>query len=95
LPEIWFGSDWQFTHPIASNLHPTIFTAWVGFGVTFYALWMFSQLAVLSWADLSYVLPITSIGYALAAFAGWLFLGDYFASAPARNFLRNIRRRLR
>jgi len=31
---------------------------------------------LLSWADLSYVLPVTSIGYVLSALAGMLFLGE-------------------
>jgi drug/metabolite transporter (DMT)-like permease len=53
-----------------------IVTPWVGLGVSFYALWILSQLALLSWADLSYVLPITSIGYALTALAGRLLFGE-------------------
>jgi uncharacterized membrane protein len=30
----------------------------------------------LSWADLSYVLPVTSIGYALVALSGSIFLHE-------------------
>jgi drug/metabolite transporter (DMT)-like permease len=33
-------------------------------------------MTLLSWADLSYVLPVTSIGYALSALAGRLFLHE-------------------
>ena len=32
-------------------------------------LWLLSQMALLSWADLSYVLPVTSVGYVLVALA--------------------------
>jgi len=37
---------------------------------------MLSHMALLSWADLSYVLPVTSIGYALVALAGHVFLNE-------------------
>jgi len=39
-------------------------------------------MALLSWADLSYVLPVTSVGYVLAALAGRLFLSEQVS--PAR-----------
>ena len=58
------------------------FTPWVGFAVTFYLVWIFAQMALVSWADLSYVIPITSIGYALAALAGWVLLREFIS--PAR-----------
>ena len=44
-----------------------LFNPWVAVGVTLLILWMLSHMALLSWADLSYVLPVTSIGYALVA----------------------------
>ncbi|MCU1261684.1 MAG: hypothetical protein JWO80_4569 [Bryobacterales bacterium] len=53
-----------------------ILTLWVATGMTFYLIWLLAQMALFSWADLSYVAPITSIGYALAAIAGWLLLGE-------------------
>jgi uncharacterized membrane protein len=37
---------------------------------------MLSRMALLSWADLSYVLPVTSIGYVLTAIAGRVFLNE-------------------
>jgi drug/metabolite transporter (DMT)-like permease len=33
-------------------------------------------MAMLSWADLSYVLPLTSIGYVMTALAGRFFLHE-------------------
>jgi uncharacterized membrane protein len=53
-----------------------LFNPWVALGVSLLILWMLSQMALLSWADLSYVLPVTSIGYVLAAFCGRLFMGE-------------------
>lgn len=52
---------------------------WVAAGVFLLILWMLSQMALLSLADLSYVLPVTSIGYVLAAVAGRLFLQEQIA----------------
>ncbi len=45
-------------------------------GVLLLILGFASQLALLSWADLSYVGPVTSIGYVLTALAGKLFLHE-------------------
>ena len=53
-----------------------IFNPWVMVGIALLILWMLSRMALLSWADLSYVLPVTSIGYVLAAVTGMLFLGE-------------------
>ena len=53
-----------------------IFNPWVGLGVTLLILWMLSRMALLSWADLSYVLPVTAIGYVVSALFGRVFLGE-------------------
>ena len=46
---------------------------WAAAGVLLLILWTLSHMALLSWADLSYVLPVTAIGYVLVAFLGkWL-----------------------
>lgn len=46
-------------------------------GVICLAGWLLAQLSLLSWADLSYVLPITATAYALSAFTGWIGLGEH------------------
>jgi uncharacterized membrane protein len=53
-----------------------LFNPWVALGVSLLVLWMLSHMALLSWADLSYVLPVTSIGYALVALSGRIFLHE-------------------
>ena len=53
-----------------------LFHPWVALGVALLIVWTLSHMALLSWADLSYVLPVTAIGYVLAAFAGRFFLGE-------------------
>jgi uncharacterized membrane protein len=53
-----------------------LFNPWVALGVSLLILWLLAHMAILSWADLSYVLPVTSIGYVLTAFLGRLFLHE-------------------
>jgi drug/metabolite transporter (DMT)-like permease len=53
-----------------------LFQPWVSLGVILLILWMLSRMALLSWADLSYVLPVTSIGYVLVALAGRVLLNE-------------------
>ena len=59
-----------------------IFTPWVSLGVCLLILWLLSRMLLLSWADLSYVLPVTAFGYVLNALLGRLFLGEQVT--PAR-----------
>ncbi len=53
-----------------------IFNPLVAAGVALLIVWMISQLTLLSWADLSFVMPVTSIGYVLTALAGRFFLHE-------------------
>ena len=53
-----------------------LFRPAVALGVVLLILWMVSRMALLSWADLSYVLPVTSVGYILVALAGRLLLHE-------------------
>jgi uncharacterized membrane protein len=39
-------------------------------------LWLLSRMTLLGWADLSYVLPVTAMGYVLTALVGRYFLGE-------------------
>jgi drug/metabolite transporter (DMT)-like permease len=48
----------------------------VALGVGLMVLWMLSHMALLSWADLSFVLPVTSVGYVLTAVAGRYLLNE-------------------
>ena len=53
-----------------------LFRPWVTLGVALLILWLLARMALLSWADLSYVLPVTSVGYVLVALAGRVFLNE-------------------
>jgi uncharacterized membrane protein len=48
----------------------------VAAGILLLILWLLSRMTLLSWADLSFVLPLTSLGYVLAAVFGKVFLGE-------------------
>ena len=57
-----------------------VFSPMVLLGVSLLILWMLSRMALMSWADLSFVLPITSIGYVLSAMMGKFFLDEHISS---------------
>jgi uncharacterized membrane protein len=56
---------------IAALFHP-----WVALGVALLILWTLTHMALLSWADLSFVMPITAIGYVVTALASRFLLGE-------------------
>ena len=60
---------------IAALFHPL-----VAAGVALLIVWTLTHMALLSWADLSYVLPVTGIGYVLTALSGKFLLGEYISS---------------
>ena len=53
-----------------------VFNPFVALGICLLICWLFLHMALLSWADLSYVLPVTSIGYVLSALAGRVFFHE-------------------
>jgi uncharacterized membrane protein len=53
-----------------------IFSPWVMLGISLLILWLLSRMALLSWADLSYVIPVTAIGYVASAIIGRYFLNE-------------------
>ncbi|HUJ20534.1 MAG TPA: hypothetical protein VLX58_03385 [Bryobacteraceae bacterium] len=59
-----------------------LFNPWVAVGVSLLIVWLLSHMALLSWADLSYVLPMTSIAYVMVALVGRFLLHEQVS--PAR-----------
>ncbi|HLK47559.1 MAG TPA: hypothetical protein VKT49_05460 [Bryobacteraceae bacterium] len=57
-----------------------LFRPMVSFGVLLLILWLAARMALLSWADLSYILPVTSIGYVLVAIVGRLLLNEQISN---------------
>ncbi len=78
-----FFLGWGLKHGDASlSFSPVgyvtaLFQPWVALGVGLLIVWMLSRMALLSWADLSYVLPVTAVGYALTALLGRFFLLEH------------------
>src|SRR5580704_11725317 len=47
-----------------------LFNPWVALGASLLIVWLFTHMALLSWAELMFVLPVTSIGYGMPALVG-------------------------
>jgi uncharacterized membrane protein len=69
----------HFPQVMSANPIPYIqamFNPFVALGVLALILALLMRMALLSLADLSYVLPVTAIGYVIAAFMGKTFLSE-------------------
>ena len=80
-----FFIAWGMRHlaaPVSSPLSmiTAIFTPWVAAGIVLLILWLLSRMAFLSFADLSFVLPITSLGYVANALMGRYFLNEHITN---------------
>lgn len=53
---------------------------WVATGVILMILWLLARLALLSWADLTYILPISSVTNVITAAMGAIFLREAITS---------------
>jgi drug/metabolite transporter (DMT)-like permease len=53
-----------------------LFRPWLALGVLLLIVWTLLRMALLSWADLSYVLPVTAVEYVLVALAGRVYLHE-------------------
>jgi drug/metabolite transporter (DMT)-like permease len=72
---------WGMKHRPAVSADPldyirALFDPTVAIGVGLLILWLLTRMALLSWADLSFVIPITALGYVLSAVFGHIFLGE-------------------
>ena len=74
--------SWGMKHQTAElGLSPLpyirlIFSPWVLLGTTLLIFWLLSRMTLLGWADLSFVLPVTSIGYVMNALLGKYIFGE-------------------
>ncbi len=76
-----FALSWGIKHGAAMDGSPwsfvrVIFDPWVFLGILLLSGWVLSRMALLSWADLSYVIPVTSVGFVLNAVMGAVFLNE-------------------
>ena len=77
---------WGMKHVGDPGLSPllylkAIFNPWVTLGIVLLILWFLSRMTLLSWADLSYVLPVTSAGYIIQALIGKFLFGEQISMA--------------
>ena len=68
-----------------ASILSVMLNVWIAAGICLLAVWMLSQLSLLSWADLSYVLPITSALHEYVSPVHWagialIFLGVMIVS---------------
>jgi drug/metabolite transporter (DMT)-like permease len=59
-----------------SGVLTALIDPWVLGGIALLVVWTVSRMALLRWADLSYVLPVTALGYVLNALAGRFLLQE-------------------
>src|SRR5580704_6952920 len=77
-----FSLSWGMKHRSAHlGISPLdyirlIFSPWVLVGTMLLIFWLLSRMTLLGWADLSYVLSVTSIGYVLNAILGRVIFGE-------------------
>ena len=73
-----FALTWGMKHapigagPVASLLEPAAIA-----GIALLILWTLIRMKLLEVADLSFILPVTAVGYVLNTIAGVLFLNEY------------------
>lgn len=57
-------------HAMLHYLTAFLSNGWIMSGIALMAVWMLSQLSMYTWADLTYVLPVTASSYVLTALLG-------------------------
>lgn len=86
LGDVLLAHGMKTIGPIAiSDLHhliPAVFNPWVALGILFLLIFFAAYSTALSWADLTFVLPATSLSYVLVAIMGALLLHEHIT--PAR-----------
>jgi drug/metabolite transporter (DMT)-like permease len=81
MKEIGEVSQWSAA-VLAAVFLKVLASGWIWLGIGAQLLFLGSLLLVLSWADYSFVIPASAVGYAVVALLGHIFLGE--AVSPAR-----------
>ena len=66
---------------VFSYIRVFLTNGWIVSGTVLLMLWMIAQLSMFTWADLSYVLPVTASAYVFTAVLGKFFLGESISAA--------------
>jgi uncharacterized membrane protein len=72
LPHFSIASIFGYLAAFLSN-------GWILGGIALVTTWMLSQLSMYTWADLTYVLPITTSSYIVTAFLGRFVLHQHIS----------------
>ncbi len=72
---------WGMKHSPAVGVNPfdyvrAMINPYVAVGICLLILWLLTRMALMSWADLSFVLPLMAIGYVVAAVLGKFVLAE-------------------
>ncbi|MBV8811263.1 MAG: hypothetical protein JO033_21555 [Acidobacteriaceae bacterium] len=67
--------------PLSSYISVLFTNRYVLIGTALLIVWMIAQLWMLTWADLTYVLPVTASAYILTAILSKFFLGERISVA--------------
>lgn len=59
-----------------SNLIMALAQPFAALGIVLLISWLLARMAMFSWADLTYVLPVTAFGYVVSALLGQWFQGE-------------------
>ena len=74
IPDLSFPS-------LAAYLLKIMSSGWIWLGIGSLLIFFISYMLVLSWADYSYVMPVTAVGYVLAPLLAHLLLGEVVPGA--------------
>ncbi len=79
-----FALSWGMKHPLGLSLTrvepiDALLSPWVLVGILLLAVWTLARITLLSWADLSFVLPVTSVGYVLNAVIGFMVYQEHIS----------------
>lgn len=74
MPDFRADNALAYTRAILTNV-------WFVGGVALLIVWMIAQLSMFTWADLSYVLPVTASAYAFTAILGKFYLAERISMA--------------
>ncbi len=66
---------------LAAYLLKILSSGWIWLGIGSLLIFFISYMLVLSWADYSYVMPVTAVGYVLAPLLAHLLLGEVVPGA--------------
>lgn len=74
MPDFQSMSVLSYTADLLTNWYVVV-------GTVLLIIWMIAQLSMFTWADLTYVLPVTASSYILTALLSKYFLGEHVSIA--------------